>query len=107
MSVLKQLKGITKRTIKYLSKDVYDVNSDETLDNIIKNINKTMAENKPISFIPVFNLVLEDDPLFSDENLDIVFAYLKKSNVNKYACYQRCSKFYWQWNHSNIVRVYV
>ena len=81
MSVLKQLKGITKRTIKYLTKDIYDVNSDETLDNIIKNINKTMAENKPISFIPVFNLVLEDDPLISDENLDIVFAYLKEATL--------------------------
>lgn len=81
MSVLKQLKGITKRTIKYLSKDVYDVNSDETLDNIIKNINKTMADNKPISFIPVFNLVLGDDPLFSDESLDVVFAYLKGATL--------------------------
>lgn len=81
MSVLKELRGITKRTIKYLTKDIYDVNSDETLDNIIKNINKTMADNKPISFIPVFSLVLEDDPLFSDESLDIVFAYLKKATL--------------------------
>ena len=81
MSVLKQLKGITRRTIKYLTKDIYDVNSDETLDNIIKNINKTMVENKPISFIPVFNLVLGDDPLFSDESLDVVFAYLKGATL--------------------------
>jgi hypothetical protein len=38
MSVLKQLKGITKRTIKYLTKDVYDVNSDKHLDEIIKEL---------------------------------------------------------------------
>ena len=46
MSVLKQLKGIIKRTIKYLTKDIYDVNSDKHLDEIIQELKNKGGGNK-------------------------------------------------------------
>ena len=46
MSVLKQLRGLTKRSFKYLTKDVYDVNSDKHLDEIIQELKNKGGGNK-------------------------------------------------------------
>ena len=76
MSVLKQLKGITKRTIKYLTKDIYDINSDKHLDEIIQDLKKGGNESTP-------NFVLkltgsEEEPINTDD-LSELFDYIENN----------------------------